>query len=226
MSAATTPDTPPGSQAPAAQAPGAGEPPRPAHFAVRCVLALSASILKAERLLIIVVMALLLGLILLNVVTRYTGTSLYWVDESAVFSVVWLAFIGGSAMTRLRLDFAMSMLTDKLSPAWVRRAKIVAGLCVVAFALALAAMCWLWLDPMGIARAGFDAKKFAASAFNFVYTERTQTLNWPSWVLYLIVPIFSMTLFLHALSNVFEDLGWALRTRFDGFQLGNSQGIN
>lgn len=231
MSAATSSDTSPRSNAPPIGTPGMDGPPqggspRPAHFAVRWVLALSATILKVERLLIIFLMALLLGLILLNVVTRYTGASIYWVDESAVFSVVWLAFIGGSAMTRLRLDFAMSMLTDKLSPVWVRRAKITAGLCVVTFAVALALMCWLWLDPIGIAQAGFDAKKFAASAFNFVYTERTQTLNWPSWVLYLIVPVFSGTLFLHALANVVEDLGWALPTRFTGFQLGNSQGIN
>ena len=54
------------------------------------------------------------------------------------------------------------------------------------FGLALAAMCWLWMDPVGIARAGFDAKEFAGESFNFLYTERTQTLNWPTWVLYLI----------------------------------------
>ena len=89
---------------------------------VRAVLALSAGILSLERVLIMGFMGLLVALILLNVVTRYAGASLYWVDESAVYSVVWLSFIGGSAMTRLRLDFAMTMLTDKLSPDWSRRA--------------------------------------------------------------------------------------------------------
>ncbi len=193
---------------------------------VRVVLAISAFILRIERLLIIFLMALLLALILLNVVTRYSGSSIYWVDESAVFSVVWLAFIGGSAMTRLRLDFAMSMLTDKLSHTWARRAKVAAGLFVVGFAVALAAMCVLWLDPLGIAQAGFDPKKFAAASFNFIYTERTQTLNWPTWVLYLIVPIFSVTLLFHALANVLEDLRLAAVARFPSFKLGNSQGIN
>lgn len=193
---------------------------------VRAVLALSAGILSLERVLIMGFMGLLVALILLNVVTRYAGASLYWVDESAVYSVVWLSFIGGSAMTRLRLDFAMTMLTDKLSPAWARRAKVTAGLGVVAFALALAVMCWLWLDPAGLAQAGFDAKRFAAATFNFVYTERTQTLNWPSWALYLIVPIFSLTLFVHGLANVLEDLGWAPPSRARGFDLGGNEGIN
>jgi len=206
---------------------GRSASPEPGPSAlVRVVIAISAIVLRIERLIIILLMALLLGLILLNVVTRYAGSSLYWVDESAVFSVVWLAFIGGSAMTRLRLDFAMTLLTDKLSPLWARRAKVAAGGCVVGFAVALAAMCVLWLDPIGIAQAGFDAKKLAAASFNFVYTERTQTLNWPTWVLYLVVPIFSVTLFFHALANVLEDLRLAPAARFPGFKIGNSQGIN
>lgn len=192
----------------------------------RTVLALSAGILRIERVLIMAFMGLLVALILLNVVTRYAGASLYWVDESAVYSVVWLAFIGGSAMTRLRLDFAMTMLTDNLSPAWARRAKVTAGLGVMAFAAALGMMCWLWLDPAGLAQAGFDAKRFAASTFNFVYTERTQTLNWPAWVVYLIVPIFSGSLFVHGLANVLEDLGWAPATQLPGFDLGTNEGIN
>jgi TRAP-type C4-dicarboxylate transport system permease small subunit len=77
-----------------------------------------------------------------------------------------------------------------------------------------------------MAQAGFDAKKFAAASFNFLYTEKTQTLNWPSWVLYIVVPIFSVTLFFHSLANVLEDLRLAAATRFPAFELGNSQGIN
>ena len=39
---------------------------------------------------------------------------IYWIDEFAVYSVVWLTFIGASAMTRLRLDFAVTMMTERL----------------------------------------------------------------------------------------------------------------
>jgi TRAP-type C4-dicarboxylate transport system permease small subunit len=201
-------------------------PARRPAAAVRAVQVLSAGILSVERRLIAGLMALLLALILLNVVTRYSGASLYWVDESAVYSVVWLAFIGGSAMTRLRLDFAMTLLTDKLPPAMARRARVLAAAGVVVFALALGWMCWLWLDPVGIAQAGFDAKRFAASAFNFVYTERTQTLNWPTWAIYLIMPIFAFTMLVHGLANLLEDLGLAPAPRFRGFSLGDSGGVN
>lgn len=85
---------------------------RPPAVPVRAVLALSRLLLGFERKAITGLMALLAALVLLNVVTRYAGRSIYWVDESAVYSVVWLTFVGASAMTRMRLDFAVTILTD------------------------------------------------------------------------------------------------------------------
>jgi TRAP-type C4-dicarboxylate transport system permease small subunit len=145
--------------------------------------------------------------VLLNVMTRYAGRPIYWVDEACVYAIVWLTFIGASVMTRMRLDFAVGMLTDKLGPHGQVLAKRMATLTVVAFALLLGWMCWLWLDPVGIASAGFDARKFAGQSFNFIYTERTQTLGWPNWIFYLIMPVFALCLLVHGLANLLEDLG-------------------
>ena len=63
------------------------------------------------------------------------------------------------------------------------------------------------MHPIGIARAGFDARDYAAETFNFIYTEHTQTLNWPNWVLYLVLPLFAATLSVHCVANLLEDLG-------------------
>ena len=194
--------------------------------AARLALWLSARILGFERLAITGFMFLLTSLILLNVVTRYSGASLYWVDESAVYSVVWLTFIGASAMTRLRLDFAVTLLTGHLSARAVKAAKVAAGVGVVVFALLLAWMCWLWLDPAGLVRAGFDVKAHAGQTFNFIYTERTQTLNWPTWVLYLIIPVFAITMVIHGIANVLEDLELVPRVPPAGFSFGQTDGIN
>lgn len=183
-------------------------------------------LLSIERRLIAGFMFLLVGLVLLNVTTRYIGRSIYWVDESAVFSVVWLTFIGASAMTRLRLDFAVQMLTEKLSAANRRRAQIVSTISVTLFGLLLCWMCWLWLDPVGIAAAGFDAREFAARSFNFIYTERTQTLNWPTWILYLIMPLFAVSITIHGLANLVEDVGIVQRETHSAFAFANADGIN
>ncbi|MBX9988978.1 MAG: TRAP transporter small permease [Phreatobacter oligotrophus] len=199
---------------------------RPRAGAAAAIQALSAGLLAVERLAIMGLMFLLSGLILLNVVTRYSGMPIYWIDESAVYSVVWLTFIGASAMTRLRLDFAVTMLTERLPEGQQRVAKIIATGLVVVFGIALGVMCWLWMDPVGLAKAGFDAREFAGQTFNFLYTERTQTLNWPTWVLYLILPLFAVTMTVHGLANLVEDMGLAPRVPLRGFVLSDVDGVN
>jgi len=206
--------TPPAPQVPSPRAP------------VRWVLALSSQVLRIERHVLTALMTLLVLLILLNVVTRYTGMPIYWVDEAAVYTVVWLTFVGASVMTRLRMDFAVTMLTDHLGARAAQALKVVATFGVLLFGLAMLAMCWVWMDPIGIARYGFDAKEFAAESFNFLYTERTQTLNWPTWVLQLILPIFSATFTVHALANLLEDMGAAERVQHAGFDVVNADAVN
>jgi TRAP-type C4-dicarboxylate transport system permease small subunit len=193
---------------------------------VRAIIALSNGLLAIERVAIVSFMGILTLLILINVTTRYAGLPIYWIDESAVYATVWLTFIGASAMTRLRLDFAVTMLTERLSPRGQQIARIISTLAVVGFGLGLGIMCWLWMDPIGIARAGFDAKVYAGETFNFLYTEHTQTLNWPSWLVYLALPIFAVSMTLHGLANALEDLGIVRRSVFPGFHATTSDGIN
>lgn len=199
---------------------------RPVSLFVRAVLKASESVLCAERWVLQALMALLLGLVLLNVVTRYTGNPLYWVDEASVFAVVWLTFVGASIMTRLRLDFAVSLLTDKLGSRSARWFKRLATAGVLVFGVAMLYMCWIWLDPIGIARYGFDAKAYAADSFNFLYTLKSQTLEWPIWVLQLIMPLFSLGFTLHALANLLEDLNLAERRNFPEFGVSSPDAVN
>ena len=190
------------------------------------VMATSRGLLAVERLAIMGFMYLLTALILVNVVTRYSHFPIYWIDESAVYSVVWLTFIGASAMTRLRLDFAVTMMTERLSAAKQRMFKIIATGMVIVFGIGLMITCVLWMDPVGIISAGFDAKKFAGQTFNFLYTERTQTLNWPTWVLYLTLPIFAVSMTIHGIANLLEDLDLVPRIAPKGFQLSELDGVN
>jgi TRAP-type C4-dicarboxylate transport system permease small subunit len=190
------------------------------------VMAASRGLLAVERLAIMGFMYLLTALILVNVVTRYSHFPIYWIDESAVYSVVWLTFIGASAMTRLRLDFAVTMMTERLSASKQRLFKIIATGMVIVFGIGLMITCVLWMDPVGIIGAGFDAKKFAGQTFNFLYTERTQTLNWPTWVLYLTLPIFAVSMTIHGVANLLEDLDLVPRLAPKGFQLSELDGVN
>jgi TRAP-type C4-dicarboxylate transport system permease small subunit len=201
-------------------------PDAPALSARGVVIRVSAAVLACERLALMGLMYLLTALILVNVVTRYSHFPIYWIDESAVYCVVWLTFIGASVMTRLRLDFAVTMLTERLSVRTQKTAKVIATGMVVVFGVSLIATCWLWMDPVGLARAGFDARRFAGETFNFLYTERTQTLNWPTWVVYLTLPIFAVSITIHGIANLLEDLELVPRTALKGFQLSELDGVN
>ena len=204
--------------------------PQPATEAsrapVRWAMALSTAVLRAERAALTILMSLLVALILLNVVTRYSGVPIYWVDEAAVFTMVWLSFVGASLMTRLRMDFAVGLVSDQLPPGGAKLLKVIATLGVLVFALALVWMCWVWMDPRGIAAAGFNAKDYAEASFNFVYTEHTQTLEWPTWVLQLILPIFSLTLTVHAFANLLEELEASPRVVHPGFDVVSADAVN
>lgn len=183
-------------------------------------------ILKVERWALMFLMGWLLVLVLLNVVTRQLRIPLYWVDEACIYSVVWLSFIGASAMTRLKMDFAVALLTEKLSGKLKKIMQSAAATLVLLFGLAMLGMCWLWMDPIGIAKAGFDARVFSGNTFNFLYSERTQTLDWPTWLVQIIMPLFSLTFTLHALANLIEDLGLRPSRIHSEFKLANVDGVN
>lgn len=193
---------------------------------VRWAIALSSALLRFERGALTALMTLLVLLILLNVVTRYSGIPIYWIDEAAVFTMVWLTFVGASVMTRLRMDFAVGLVSDQLPPRGAKAMKVLATFGVLVFALALVWMCWVWMDPRGIAAAGFNAKDYAEASFNFVYTEHTQTLEWPTWVIQLILPIFSLSLTVHAIANLFEELEVCPRIVHPGFDVVSPDAVN
>ena len=189
-----------------------GEPSAQSAWADK-ITGLSQFVLKVEKLLAGFFITILLALILINVVTRFAKVPIYWIDEASIFAMIWLGFIGASVMTRLRIDFAVTLLSDYLSEKWVARLRALATAISLCFAIGFIVMCWNWLDPLGIASYGFDPKAYAAESFNFLYTERTQTLEWPTWVVNLILPIFAVTLALHSAANLVEDLGIASKRK-------------
>ncbi len=201
-------------------------PPSTPNRAVRWAIGLSSALLRAERAALTALMSLMVLLILVNVVTRYSGIPVYWIDEAAVFTMVWLTFVGASVMTRLRMDFAVGLVSDHLPERGARVLKVLATFCVLVFAVALVWMCWVWMDPRGIAAAGFDAKAYAETSFNFLYTERTQTLEWPTWAIQLILPIFALSLAVHALANLLEELQACPRVVHTGFDVVSADAVN
>ena len=143
-------------------------------------------------------------LILLNVVTRTAGAPIYWVDEAAIYTMVWMTFLGASAAIAMRQQVAITILTDALPTGIQRGAAKLVDLAVFVFAAAMVWFCWRWFNPWALAQAGWDVMAFQGATFNFIYAEPTNTLGVPKWLIWLVMPIFSAGVFLHALAHLLD----------------------
>ncbi len=137
-------------------------------------------------------------LILLNVVTRTLGSALFWIDELAIYAMVWMTFLGASAALHHRNSVSITVLSDAV-PAqaglWIRKT---VDIIVFLFALAMLWFCWRWFLPLQIARSGFDTMAFQGATFNFIYAEPTLTLGLPKYLFWLVMWLFALGAMLHS----------------------------
>ncbi|MBB3139292.1 TRAP transporter small permease [Halomonas organivorans] len=167
---------------------------------------LSSGIARCEGAIAAVLAALVTLLILLNIATRALGHALYWTDELAIHAMIWMTFFTTSATLKRREGVAVTLLLDAL-PAGLRRLlALVVDALVLFFALFLAVLCWRWYDPVTLWSSGFDIQAFQGETFNFMYSETSRTLGIPKFWVWLCLPIFAVSLALHALVNLGEGL--------------------
>ncbi|MEN0087023.1 MAG: TRAP transporter small permease subunit [Pseudomonadota bacterium] len=143
-------------------------------------------------------------LILLNVVTRTSGAALFWVDELAIYAMVWMTFLGASAAIHFGHSISITVLTGGLPDNLAKLSQQFVDVVVLVFALAMLWFCWIWFLPVDIARAGFDADAFQGDTFNFIYAEPTTTLGIRKWWVWLVMWLFAIGATLHAVANLFR----------------------
>ncbi|MFE3836158.1 TRAP transporter small permease [Pseudogemmobacter sonorensis] len=161
-------------------------------------------ILRGESALGAAIVAVIALAVLAGSVARGLGLPLIWTDELATHLMVWLAFLGASTGVALRNHMVMGLLPEHLSARGRRILARLVGLLVLAFWLAMLAVCWRWLDPPGLIRAG-GGRALARETFNFVWTDPTVTLGVRKIWFWLIVPLTSVTGLIHALAALAAD---------------------
>lgn len=164
--------------------------------------AASDRLVRIETALAALLAAMVAGLILLNVATRTAGAALFWVDELAIYSMVWMAFLGASITIARRTGVAVTILTDALPHRL--RAAIARGIdaLVLAFALFLLWLTWRWYDLPTLIAFDFSIDAFTGETFNFMYREPTQTIGVAKYWVWLIVPLAAFAMSVHAAANL------------------------
>ena len=171
---------------------------------MRAVSRVSNGVLGLEKRLLTALAGALVLLILLNIVTRAAGVALFWVDELAIYTMIWMALIGASAMVRMRTGVAVTIVTDLLPRPLRRVAFRVVDAILLLFAIALLVLCWQWYDPAALFASGFDLDVFAENTFKFIYVEPTSTLGIRKFWVWLAVPLMAFGMTIHALANLLE----------------------
>jgi len=142
------------------------------------------------------------GLILLNVVTRAFDASIYWVDEAAIYAMVWMCFLAASAALHDRSAVSVTIIRDMLGPQGQARLATFVDITVLIFALALLYFTYRWLLPLDLFRAGFNFETFQGATFNFVYAEPTTTLGIRKIWVWSVLLLFVFGALLHATANL------------------------
>ncbi len=165
----------------------------------------SDTIARLERFACCALVAALVILILLNVATRAFNMALFWVDELAVYTMIWMTLLGASLLLHERRHVSVTLLISELSEGKARALLVCVDVLVLAFAVGLFAMCVAWYDLVALSRYGFDTGEFAGGTYNFIYQEPTNTIGIQKYWVWMIVPIVSLTMTLHALKNLVQD---------------------
>lgn len=175
---------------------------------------LSAGIARGEGVIAAVLAAAISLLILLNIATRSLGHALYWTDELAIHAMIWMTFFTTSAVLKRREGVAVTLLADALPDGARQLLRLFVDAMVLFFALFLAVLCWRWYDPATFWAVGFDIQAFQGETFNFIYSETSRTLGIPRFWVWLCLPIFALSLTLHAVVNLVDGLkGLAMAQR-------------
>jgi TRAP-type C4-dicarboxylate transport system permease small subunit len=165
---------------------------------------ISNTILRLEKQLLAFLAAALVVLILLNIVTRAAGAAIFWVDELAIYAMIWMALIGASAMVRMRMGVAVTLVTDLLPQRLQRAVARFVDAVLLLFAIALSILAWQWYDPVALIQSGFDLDVFAQNTFKFIYTEPTNTIGIQKFWVWLAVPVMAAAMTIHAIANLLE----------------------
>lgn len=174
---------------------------------IRFLRRLSDMLGRIEKFVLMVLMAAVALFVLMNVTFRLFNVTLAWADELAILAMTLGGFIGASLMLRARTDPAVLLLHDNGPKALVRVLRIIISALASAFGMVLFWLCWRWFDLPGLIAAGFDVRTYEVATFNFLYTEQTPVLALPYYLFFLVMPWFALTLSVHALTNLAEDLG-------------------
>jgi TRAP-type C4-dicarboxylate transport system permease small subunit len=144
---------------------------------------LSNWVFSLEKVLSILLGTLMLVSLFLGVVFRYIFNSpLIWSDETAIFSLVWLTFIGGSMGIKRQESAAVTLFMDKVKGKLKVILMAISLLAVILFVLLILYLSVKWLSSPTI------------------LLQQSNSMKLPMIIAYLSVPVSFIFILIHSLN--------------------------
>ncbi|MFC3053535.1 TRAP transporter small permease [Kordiimonas pumila] len=141
-------------------------------------------------------------LITANIICRLLRLPVFWIDELAIYAMIWMAFLAASAGIQGRDHIVVTLVADRLSAQAQKFLSYFVDLVMLVFGGILLVLAWVWFAPYDLIIAGGDVTEFSENTLNFIYSEPTSAIGLPKFLFWLIMPIFSFTICLHSLAHL------------------------
>ena len=143
---------------------------------------------KIEEVILCVGVGMLAIILIVNVIARKAGTSIYFIDEIAMFLVIWITFIGISYASRKARHIRMGAIFDLSS---VRMQKI-----MIFVISTISAMVMFYLTYISV---------------NYVYTtyrwqQVAPALRMPYWIGIVVVPVGFFLAGIHYVRTIVKNI--------------------
>jgi len=143
---------------------------------------------KIEEVILCVGVGMLAIILIVNVIARKAGTSIYFIDEIAMFLVIWITFIGVSYASRKARHIRMGAIFDLSS---VRLQKI-----MIFIISTISAMVMFYLTYISV---------------NYVYTtyrwqQVAPALRMPYWIGIVVVPVGFFMAGIHYVRTIVKNM--------------------
>lgn len=176
-------------------------------FLKTALLSVDAKLTAFERAASGFFMAALLGVVCGAVAVRILRIPVYWLDEAAIYCMVWMTFLAASHAVAAGSHVRVTLALNAVSPRIRIALSFLGDLMLLVIGLFLFALAWMWFDPIPFIKSGLDPAAFSRLTLNFVYSEPTASFRMHKAVFWLIMPFFSLTLTLHAAARLCKP-GW------------------
>lgn len=149
---------------------------------------LSDWVYSLEKIIAVILCTIILFSLAAGVLYRYALHSpLIWSDETAIFALVWLTFIGGSMGIKLNESPAITLFMDKIKGTTRKILLAVGTLTVLAFVIYIFYLSIIWLSSPNI------------------LVQKSSSMQMPMIYAYLSVPVSFLFMTIHTLSLLIKN---------------------